>query len=187
MSMPRLFIGIGLPQSYQKALTPFVAAISHGMRSKVRWVKPNNWHLTLKFLGATDEAEVPVIESALSTLQHHSFPIKAGGHGAFPNLRRPRTLWVGLKQGIEECSALAGKIEDVLANVGFEKEDKEFRPHLTIGRVKKPGRDDWKTILAKTERDWPIFTVDRFTLWESDLRPTGAIHVVRREFPLQDT
>lgn len=183
MTMPRLFIGIGLPQSYQDLVRPFTDTLSTNLSSKVSWTKPGNWHLTLKFLGDTEESAVPAISEALAAIDLPAFVMQAGGAGVFPNLKRPRVAWLSLEQGAQECVILAQAVEDALYPLGIERENRTFRPHLTLGRIKRLARDDWKAALDKAgKRPWPEFTVDRFFLWKSDLKPTGAVHTIVEEF-----
>ena len=183
--MPRLFIGIGLPNAYQDRLPSFTNGLKDGLATKVRWSKPGNWHLTLKFLGETDEALIPDISTALNSIEAPPFTLKAGGVGVFPRVQYPRVIWVGLKQGADECAALAGQVENSLADLGIAREKKQFRPHLTVGRINKPQRDDWNALLEKAGKyAWPAFSVDRFTLWKSELKPAGAVHTVSGEFLL---
>lgn len=183
--MPRLFIGLGLPDSYQQTVKPFTDNLNTGLDSSVRWIRPGNWHLTLKFLGNTDEKDIPTIVDALSSIHFPQFPMQAGDAGAFPNVNRPRVIWLGLKQGAQQCADLADMIEDALTNMGVAREKKRFRPHLTIGWIKKTGQDDWKSILTTDNQGWSVFTAQRFTLWQSELKPTGAVHTVLNNFSLR--
>ena len=183
--MPRLFIGIELPNAYRKALTPLIQGISRLTDCSVNWSKPDTWHLTLKFQGETDEARIPAIREALSAIDFSAFPMRAGGAGAFPNEHQPRVLWFGLAKGGAQATALAGAIEDALAAIDIPREKKQFRPHLTLGRIRKPGPGDWTRVLdAARAHEWPPFTVAHFTLWQSVLSPTGATHTALAEFPL---
>ncbi|MBG0790732.1 MAG: RNA 2',3'-cyclic phosphodiesterase [Desulfovibrionaceae bacterium] len=184
--MARLFIGIALPAAYQERVHPFTQALGNDLASSVNWTRPGNWHLTLKFLGDTDEARIPAIMDALETVDLRAFPLQAGGAGTFPNPQRPKVLWLGLKQGARECEALAQAVEDTLAAIGLSKEKKRFRPHLTLGRVRRDHDDNWQAVLDKAaSKDWPAFTVDHFILWQSQLAPTGAVHTAVAQFSLR--
>lgn len=185
--MARLFIGIKLPRSYQDRVHPFTQDLGKGIDTKVNWTRPNNWHLTLKFLGDTEESRIPAITDALAAIDRPSFTMQAGGGGAFPHAKHPSIIWLDLLQGSQQCQDLAATINDALDALGIAREKKRFRPHLTLGRIKRPGRDDWQGVLdAVGKETWPEFTVDRFTLWESELAPTGAVHTVVEEFFLND-
>ena len=183
--MPRLFIGIGLPSTYRQALNPFIERISKLTDASVNWSKPSTWHLTLKFLGEMDETRIPAIRHALAAVDFTAFTMRAGGAGAFPDARRPKVLWLGLAEGGEQCAALARSIEDALACIGIPREKKTFRPHLTLGRVRKPGPGDWKAALDHAAAtDWPAFPVNEFFLWQSVLDPAGAVHTPLVRYPL---
>lgn len=106
-----------------------------------RWVEPQNMHLTLKFLGDVREEAIAdvcrVVTKAAADFQ--PFDIKLGSAGAFPDLRRPRTLWIGITQGQQELVRLQSAVERALAKRGFPKENRDFFPHLTIGRIRESG------------------------------------------------
>ncbi|NQT39834.1 MAG: RNA 2',3'-cyclic phosphodiesterase [Planctomycetes bacterium] len=114
--------------------------------ANVKWVDPANMHLTLKFLGEIPTAEIPRICKAVgeATAPVAPFPMEVRGAGAFPTVRRPRTVWLGTEAGGEDLVSLHGRIETALAELGFRTEHRRFQPHLTIGRVRRSpiGIDD---------------------------------------------
>lgn len=185
--MQRLFIGIALPDIYQQRLKPLTEELGSRLKSKVRWTRPGIWHLTLKFLGDVDDAKIPAIMSSLDEIRFSPFELRSGSCDCFPNKRRPRVVWLSVQKGARPCQELAGSIDDAMARLGFEAETREFVPHMTLGRVKQAGHDDWSARLAdcKTE-GWPSFRVDRFVLWSSELSPTGAVHTPVKEFVMED-
>jgi 2'-5' RNA ligase len=147
-------------------------------RGDVRWTRAEGLHLTLKFLGDIARNQVEPILAVLQDLVHErpALRIVAQGLGAFPHLRRPRVLWVGLQgEGIVELSEA---LETALMPLDFPPEEREFTPHLTLGRVRSPR--GWERIFALIkEHEQAYFgesTVDRLTLYQSDLRPDGAIY-----------
>jgi len=185
--MARLFIGIKLPPAYQDRVSPFTRTLDKGLDTRVNWTRPGNWHLTLKFLGDTEAARIPAVIDALATIDRPAFTLQAGGAGAFPNAKHPRVLWLGLIQGAQQCEALAEAVNDALEAVDTPREKKRFRPHLTLGRIKKPGREDWQGVLDRAAQEpWPAFAAARFTLWQSELGSTGAVHTPVEEFYLKD-
>ncbi|MCL5103722.1 MAG: RNA 2',3'-cyclic phosphodiesterase [Armatimonadetes bacterium] len=107
----------------------------------VKWVAPENLHITLKFLGDVREDELPRVHAAVGDAVKGMprFEMSFGGLGAFPNLARARVVWVGIEDGREELRELAARVDENLAKLGFEKEDRPFRAHVTIGRVKDGG------------------------------------------------
>ena len=103
----------------------------------VRWVPPENMHLTLKFLGETDPALLPGIAAALkrtaASVAGYGYRLK--GLGVFPNLSRPRVIWAGLQEGRLETEALFSRLEEELAPLGVAREGRQYFPHLSLGRI----------------------------------------------------
>jgi len=106
-----------------------------------RWVQPQNMHLTLKFLGDVREDALADVCRVVgkAAAEFAPFEVAIGGAGAFPDLRRPRTLWIGVTQGQQELIRLQTAVERALAKRGFPKENRDFQPHLTIGRIRESG------------------------------------------------
>ena len=181
--MLRLFVGIPVSGPCRDTLSRVTAHLDGRLRSRVRWTRPEILHLTLQFLGDTPDETVDEVADALAALRFSPFELLPGGYGCFPNCRSPRILWVGAEQSGEQCTDLAGLVHEAMAPFGY-KSGNRFTPHLTLGRVRKPLGDDWEALLAGCEPQWPGFTVDRFVLWRSDLRPDGAVHTPVREFLL---
>jgi RNA 2',3'-cyclic 3'-phosphodiesterase len=136
----------------------------------IRWVRPANLHLTLRFLGnAVDRAVVLKLDEILAGLagQTSPFMLHARGTGAFPNLDRPRTIWIGLASG--ELMRLARQIEDAAVQVGLAPEARSYTPHLTIGRVRDLRR--WQRLrqaLAQSStQDFGSTLVSEMTLYRS--------------------
>jgi 2'-5' RNA ligase len=152
----------------------------------VKWVEPANFHITMKFLGGVDESRVDVISGALESVVGgvEPFDVSLAGAGAFPNLSRPQVVWIGVKDGTQHLRPLAEAIEAVLEPEGFPREDRKFKAHITIGRV----RDSRKCgalpdVLRVHEGDeFGSFSVDRIALMKSELRKEGPIYTVLREF-----
>ncbi len=194
MDALRAFIGIPLPPVYQEALRLLRQDLERLAPMRLGWTRPGDWHLTLKFLGninASDNHDPDEIIRAVSRVKWRAFPMRGGGAGYFPDARRPRVVWVGLSQGMRECAALAAKVEDALAGLGFERETRPFSPHLTVARV-RPGARGQEPASAKGgwERfeaglsglSWPEFTVSRLTLWRSILGAYGPKYEPLAEF-----
>jgi 2'-5' RNA ligase len=146
---------------------------------EVRWVAPDNIHLTVKFLGDIDPSRVDPIANALeqALTLFPRFTINAKGLGVFPDLRRPRVLWVGLEGG--QLAKLAAQVEVALEPLGFLPEARGFQPHLTIGRWPRFGGRA-KNLLEELERwkchDYGASKVETVTLFQSVLKPDGALH-----------
>ncbi|MEO0081949.1 MAG: RNA 2',3'-cyclic phosphodiesterase [candidate division WOR-3 bacterium] len=144
--------------------------------SSVRWVRPEQMHLTLAFLG---EVSLDFIESAKQRLaavssDQASFVCKLKGLGAFPSLGRARVVWTGVEEGNEQLKQLYGAVVRELAKVGYEPEKRPFSPHLTLGRLKIPA--DVRQ-MCETRFESERFGIDRLVLFQSILRPVGAEYV----------
>lgn len=134
----RLFVAIDLGDAARRALTATQAALRrHAL--PVRWIDPAGAHLTLKFLGDTPAAQVAPLASALRAVaaRHRPALLHLGAPGAFPSTRRPRVLWLGLTGDLARLAALHAGVEAALVACGFPREDRPFRPHLTLGRVRE--------------------------------------------------
>lgn len=170
----RLFIGIPLPGEYTRIIREIQEAWKNRLASKMSWVRPELVHLTLKFLGDVDENRVADVVSAMRLAACENFQAQGGPGGFFPSRGAPRVVWIGLRQGRDECTTNFEKLEGELKKAGFPAESKPFSPHLTVARVKAAARnDDWPSLLADLIREWPMFTVDRLVLWQSILTSSG--------------
>lgn len=183
----RSFIAVPIPSEVREA----VAAALEPLRGAgdVRWVRPEQYHLTLKFLGDATPAQLDKVAAGLHSIANtfSPFVIQLAGVGAFPRVERPSTLWVGIAAGAEGLAALAGAVERVCEAAGFPREARPFRAHLTVGRVRSN-----KEIKALIERlratkaeALPPFSAGEVVLMESDLRPGGPIHTLRERCRLE--
>ena len=178
--MVRLFVAINPPERVRER----IGAGTEDLRGLecIRWVAPDRVHLTLKFLGEVDEESERSIAEALVRVAMGRGPFEARvtAPGALPNIRRPRIIWLGLEKS-PELAALQGDLEDALADLGFEREERAFRPHLTLGRVRRGRRVDGSvldSLVRRTEVSgaWQVEAVE---LMRSHLLPTGAVYDVR--------
>lgn len=163
-----------------------LAEVSRELQRKIpagimRWVQPSGIHITLKFLGEIDADQVPVVEGQVAKIARVSSPvdINVGRLGAFPNARRPRVVWVGIEEQSGVLQQIQIGLEEELAHIGFEREDRPFSPHLTLGRVRKEARprevEAVASALSQIEiGDLAQFRAERLSLMRSDLAPTGA-------------
>ena len=154
-----------------------------GPADRVRWAKPENVHLTLKFLGDVREEVLGDLRAALEEVcpKHAPFDAELAGLGAFPSARRARVLWAGVGAGFEELRSLASDIDEALASIGFEREERPYTPHLTLGRVR--GRPVSFDLLPK-DAGGPRFQVRCTELVESTLTPEGAVYETVGAFAL---
>lgn len=140
----RLFVAIPLDDELRDAVATVQRSIVRtwpGADRAVKWVEPENFHFTLKFLGEVAEEDLPAVERAVrAAAVGGPFEIAVERVGVFPNLQNPRVLWIGVQEGADRLRVLAQRVEDALVPVGFAREGRPFAPHLTIGRVRE-GRD----------------------------------------------
>jgi len=180
--MPRLFVGIPVPGECRDALAGAVRTLVEAAGDGLRPTRPENFHLTLQFLGETPDDRVAAVASALAAVPFSPFTLRPGRIGCLPDCRRPRVIHAGAAQGAESCIALAGRVRDALDPLGYPR-GKRFTPHLTLARIKRPDGVDWRALMARCPADFPAFSVDRFVLWQSELTPAGPIYTALREFP----
>lgn len=178
----RLFVALWLPAPLAGVALARLEELRPGS-SLVRWVRPDQLHLTLKFLGETPVAKLPAIENALREVAAASCPVNLGlaEGGTFPPVGPPRILWLGLTPR-EDLAALAGRVEQALAPLGFPPERRPFTPHLTLGRA-EPGASFDRSLLGQGFVVEPT-AVEQLALVKSELRPSGAIYKNVGEWPL---
>jgi RNA 2',3'-cyclic 3'-phosphodiesterase len=147
-------------------------------KGDIRWTRAEGWHLTLKFLGDISRDQVaPILEVLSQALRTEPpFRVVAQGLGVFPNLKRPRVVWAGVHG--ERLTVLSEKIETTLMSLDFPPEERDFTPHLTLGRVRS--LRGWEQVLAVTkEHEHTHFgesEINHVTLYQSELRPDGAVY-----------
>jgi 2'-5' RNA ligase len=174
-----LFVAADLPEDLRGSLVGLQGQL-RGVALPIRWVRPEGIHLTFKFLGEIQESRLGDIIRALDQAggRHIApFLLRAAGVGTFPERGQPRILWVGVSGDVDAACRLKGTIDEALEGVGFAKEMRDFRPHLTLGRINGPGRGDWRSFLAGFS-DVPVgaFEVRRCLLFQSLLGPAGATY-----------
>ena len=176
--MLRLFVGIGFPPELKLRLSLLNSGISGA-----RWVDPGNFHLTLRFIGETDEANAADIDDALRRLRARRFNMQLAGTGVF-GADKPRSLWVGVERSTE-LVALRDKIEQALVRVGLPPETRKFAPHVTLARLYKPALDKLSGFLAAHAqfRADPL-PVDGFSLIASFQTKAGSIYEDQADYPL---
>ena len=153
-------------------------------RGAVRWVRQEQMHLTLRFLGETAVTQLPALQDQLTQLtsQHPPFGLQLGEIGAFPSRKRPRVVWAGLAGDVASLRTLHGDLSARLAALGWPEEKRPFSPHITLGRVKDAKQSkqlNWDVDLAKV-----VVEVTAVELVQSELRPSGPIYTVRHSAQL---
>lgn len=153
----------------------------------VSWVKRENLHYTVRFMGELGESGLARVTQAArgAVVGHRRFEAALGPVGGFPNAQRARVLWLGLSEGAEALAAVAQAVEQALRGYGFDRADRAFTSHLTIGRVRARNQD-WSQRLAGVSAEAsPRFAVDRVSVVQSTLSPKGSIYQVRAEAMLE--
>jgi len=187
--MIRSFIAIDLPEETRKALAAVQEQLKQS-RARVRWVRTNSIHLTLKFLGNIHLAQVEDIALAVAEEVRDQPPITLGaaGLGAFPSRRKPRVIWIGMEGEVQRLTRIQARVDNALEPLGFVREKRPFQPHLTIGRVKDRRRLQALIDAMATLDMEPFnsFDADEIILYKSELRPTGAIYTKLHRMPLAE-
>lgn len=187
----RTFLAVELSDSLKSAVADLLDRLQKGARftgAHPKWVKPTGIHLTLKFFGQTTQDQRDQIIEALHPIsaRHAAHTVRVKGLGAFPTQRRPRVLWVGVKRA-QPLIALQEDIERALEPLGWPPEDREFSPHLTLARVKSLHRAGALMDVVHSHADCDLgdWTISETVLFQSTLRPTGAIYTPLRRLPLR--
>lgn len=187
MSKIRSFLAIELPSAIAKGIKRVQDDLKQS-HADVRWIEPRRIHLTLKFFGNIDEEAcggiMDTVGKAVSEVKPFTLSIK--GLGAFPRWKNPRVVWLGVEDGGGVVKPLQRMIEECLQGIGYPREARDFKPHLTLGRVRSgKGKSE---LLKRMEDSLHInlgeFRVERLVLFKSDLRPSGPIYTELRALKL---
>ncbi len=186
----RSFIAIELPEVIRTQLKDLQDNLKT-CRFKVRWVRPENIHLTLKFLGNIDETDIEKVRGTLTSRVDRFTPLSLSvkGVGVFPGIRRPRIIWSGMGGQLSALAALQKALAEDLAAIGFQQEKRAFKTHLTLGRV-KGAIDALKlrdAIQAFNNFESEIFTADKIFLFKSDLKPGGPVYSKLNAFVMNES
>jgi RNA 2',3'-cyclic 3'-phosphodiesterase len=193
MNLLRAFIALEIPLEIREAVCKVMAPLQKEIGSVVRWVPMENIHLTLKFLGDVSPANIEMLSQILRAEADlfHCFDLRLYGLGSFPNLKRPRVIYIGM-QAPATLESLQRGIEAATRRLGYESEERSFSPHLTIGRVKHASRvtaTEQQTIrraLEETRIDLVgTARVDSVHLYKSDLKPAGSVYTRLYSAPLK--
>ena len=180
----RAFIAIDLPDGIRAELRRKQASF-RSLCPDVRWTQPEGIHLTLKFLGEISDQQMrDVCESLKKLGRFESFAIGLKGFGFFPDARRPRVFWAGV-EAPDSLRQLAARVEEAMRSIGFAREERAFRPHLTLARFRVPqAQPSLQALLPQQgEEEWGNFEVSEFFLFESKLSPHGAEYRKVERFP----
>ena len=177
----RLFVALSLPEAVRADLE----RLQHGLR-EARWVAPENFHLTLRFLGELGSGAAGDIDAALSVLRLPSFPLRLEGLGTFGEGRKLRALWAGVGES-PELQRLQAKVERAVTSAGLSQEPRKFKPHVTLARFKRPigqGQGVGEYLQEHSLFKSNSFEVTHFHLFSSSLGRQGAVYQPEASYPL---
>lgn len=178
----RAFIAIELPQKIKDKLARFQMRLKKS-GADVKWVAPENIHLTLKFLGEIAEEKSAKIFQIIEEItdRNKQLQLRLAAVGVFPKIEFPRVIWLAIDKGDNEVKILAKTLEEEIAKLGIPKENRPFSSHITIGRIRSAlNRDKLIKILKESENYFAKekfeFSVTRITLFKSTLGPSGPVY-----------
>ncbi|MBI3822793.1 MAG: RNA 2',3'-cyclic phosphodiesterase [Planctomycetes bacterium] len=182
MARIRTFLGIDVGEAIRDRLVSLQQELT-AVAEDVKWVEPENLHITLLFLGEVAQRETLDICRAAqkAVAKMPAFSISVEGAGCFPNPRRPRTLWVGVGEGADEVGAVHDAIEAPLLDMGsYRRETRAYVPHVTLGRVKGDQPTDALAKELAKHRTWSAgtITVHEVHVMSSELTPAGPVYTV---------
>ena len=191
----RVFVGLDIDPDIRERMTRYLEGV-RGFAPEARWVKPESFHVTLKFIGEQKDELVEEIKRELATERAQPFDISFCGNGFFPNPRSPRVFWLGIEAG-EQLRQLAEAVDEAVARTGVERETDDHRPHLTLARSgsgrpqpmpgehpSPPLRRLAEKLEGKPAPDFGTMTAREYFLYESKLSPGGARYSKIARFPL---
>ncbi len=191
MGVIRAFIAIDIPDAIQQKLNEITTRLQSLDQTKaVRWVAARNIHLTLKFLGEVSQTNLELLTEIIQAeaIKHRPFELEVGELGAFPSIRRPRVIWIGI-HAPQELLTLQHGVEAETIRLGYAAEERPFSPHLTLARIShNASPEDVRCIgeILATQKVGILgkVNVTRVVLFRSDLRPGGAIYTPLFNAPL---
>lgn len=174
----RLFCAFELPQGLRSKIEKHSQRVREAVpEATASWSRPEGIHLTVKFFGNVDQTKAPLISNALARAVEDVSPIRisVGGTGVFPRPSRPQVLWIGINDANGALAQLRERVEDECAREGFPKEDRAFRPHLTIARIRKPHNAN-RLAEAHLRTDFAAveLVLNELLLFRSELSPEGS-------------
>lgn len=179
----RLFVAIELTAEVRASLEALIGELRRKVPG-VKWVRAENLHLTLKFLGETQSEQLSEVAKALATIRSaEAVRVDVRGTGFFPNAKRGRVFWAGVEAS-ENLARLAGAVDEAMVALGFAREEHAYRPHLTLARA---GRVPFPAALAEASekssgREFGTMVARKFGLIESRLKPGGAEYTTVQQF-----
>ncbi len=183
--MVRVFVSVGLSDAARQELVDAVASIRREVPEGIQWASPEGMHLTLKFLGNIPAAGVEALLECVRgvTVGRSPFTLSLDGLGMFPNRRKPRVLWAGVRGSLDDLASLQQLSEDAINGLGYPPEQRPFRPHITLGRPRRSVPDAQLARIGAVVSGlsppaavpWQVESVD---VMRSELHPSGARYTV---------
>jgi 2'-5' RNA ligase len=180
----RLFVALEIPSEVRENLTAMLESL-RAISKDLRWMRPGNLHVTLKFLGEVPETKLDAARTALAEIRSEQpVTLEFRGLGFFPNEKHPRVFWAAIEAS-KNLIKLAVDIEGAMENLGIPREQRPFSPHLTLARFERPGLSDkLRGAIAKNaQRDFGTLRTHEFQLIQSKLKPSGAEYTTLASFP----
>jgi 2'-5' RNA ligase len=182
MNERRIFLAITIPDPVRNVCDRHIDYLRTAFPNvRVGWEMTEKLHVTMKFLGNTGEDTLNALETGVAEIvaKHDAFRLRLSRTGLFPRESRPRVLWIGLEDRLQAVTPLYSELESLCEGLGYPKETKAFRPHVTIGRVRDP---DTASALAachlKTKIEPVEFEVPEIVIYESKLQTTGSVYSI---------
>lgn len=180
----RSFVAMKINEELKDRFLEFQKVFSQ-TKMDVKWVERDNLHLTLKFLGNVSEEKIDTLKEALSKITQNttSFDVDFSKVGCFPNINHPRVVWVGINNN-DNLNRLVDEVENELFNIGFKKEEREFKSHITLGRIKSSKNLNLlsQEIKKCDNMNFGRMKVGKIYLMKSTLTPTGPIYTIIEKF-----
>lgn len=179
----RFFVALEIPTAVRENLATLLASL-RAISKEPRWVRPENLHITLKFLGEVAEGKLGAIRSALSEIRsNQEISLEFRGLGFFPNEKHPRVFWAGMEAS-SNLKILAADIDGAMQKQGIPCEKREFSPHLTLARIERPRLPEALSaaIAANMHREFGPLKTSKFHLIQSKLKPSGAEYTTLASF-----
>ncbi|MFP4032254.1 MAG: RNA 2',3'-cyclic phosphodiesterase [Desulfococcaceae bacterium] len=186
----RAFIAFSLPEPVIAHLRILQKSLRDAGLDDLRFVRPENIHLTLRFLGDVDPSAVDAIAGAMAEAAAEAAPLSltARGIGAFPAVRKARVVWAGLAGETAELISFRGRVAEALETMGYPREPRRFTAHLTLARVRERRRVEPERLVSAMESlnalTSPSFSAGELVLFQSDPKPNGAVYTPLRRAPL---
>lgn len=180
--MKRIFVAVDISDEARRNVSDYIETLRREFKNiRVGWDKAEKLHLTLKFLGDTNERQLTDLKESVEKIASEvsSFKLQISQTGLFSNVRNPRILWLGVQGDLETLSRINANLENECEKIGFAKEKRDYKPHLTIGRIREPNKAENLARKHLQNEFTPIeFEVSGIAVYESKLYSTGSIYAL---------